>query len=282
MKKIIWNFVLFIFGGLISGCMTKAVQTKQLYAQPQLDLVEKVEIVGVPFIRQEANACGPATLAMVLQWAGQEVAVEQLILQVYSDSEKGSLPADMISASRRQGMMAVQIEGLSSLLKELEAGHPVIVFENLGVKWWPQWHYAIVFGYDLKTRQLLLHSGPDSFKEQKMDEFELSWRLGNYWGLVVLPPDELAKTADELSHASAASALENLGFESEAQASYEAILRRWPNSLAAYVGLGNISYSKKMYRESVAYLKKAVQLKPESVAAQHNLQIAETALQATK
>lgn len=275
------GFCLFLFSGLIFGCANKAVQTEKFYTEPPLHMVEKVEIVGVPFIQQEANACGPATLAMALQWAGHNTTPEKLMSQVYSENQKGSLQSDMISASRRQGLLAVPIEGLSALLKEIEAGHPVIVFENLGVSWLPQWHYAIVFGYNLNEKKLLMHSGPNAYKEEDMSEFELSWRLGNYWGLVVLPADELAATADELAHASAASALENLGLLEEAQKSYRAILRRWPQSLPAYVGLGNIFYQQKQYRASVSYLSKAKQVAPQSATVLHNLELARMALEAT-
>lgn len=287
MKTIFFHSTSALFSFLVfTGCSTNSVQTENFFADSPVHMVEKVEIVGVPFIRQEANACGPATLAMALQWAGKNVSVKDLTPQIYSENnkenEKGSLQSDLISAGRRQGMMVVAIEGLSALLKEIEAGHPVIIFENLGVRWLPRWHYAIVFGYNLHEKKLLLHSGPDAFKEEDMAEFELSWRLGHYWGLVVLPADELSATADELAHASAAAALESLGEFEEAQKSYRAILNRWPKSLPAYVGLGNIFYQQKLYRESVSYLKKAVSVSPQSAAALHNLELAEMALEATR
>lgn len=272
-------FILLIFAGFGLGCMTKAVQTKEFYAHPQQQpRTQKVEIVGVPFIQQEANACGPATLTMALRWLGKNIHVEQLMSQVYSENEKGSLPSDMISAGRRQGVVAVPIEGLQALMTELEAGHPVIVFQNLGLSWMPQWHYAIVFGYDIKEKKLLMHSGPEAFKEQDMAEFELSWNLGQYWGLVLLPAGELAASAGELTQASAAAALESLGFMDEAKKSYLAILQRWPRSLAAYVGLGNISYHEKSFQDSVNYLKAAAKVAPQSPAVLHNLELARTAL----
>jgi hypothetical protein len=30
---------------------------------------------------------------------------------------------------------------------QLEAGRPVLVLQNLALKLWPQWHYAVVVGY---------------------------------------------------------------------------------------------------------------------------------------
>jgi tetratricopeptide (TPR) repeat protein len=184
----------------------------------------------------------------------------------------------MISAGRRNGLTTVPIQGIPALLKELDAGHPVIVFENLGLSWMPQWHYAIVFGYDLNEKKLLMHSGPDSFKEEKIATFELSWRLADYWGMVVLGPGELSATGDELSHATSAAAMENLGLNEEAQMAYNAILKKWPKSVSSYIGLGNISYQQGQFQNSVSYLKKAVEIAPDMGAAQHNLQVAEKAL----
>ncbi len=258
--------------------MTGAKQTKLFFADPPGSIVEKTQITGVTFIRQSAGYCGPASLAMALNWAGSSVEVEDIQAQVYSQNQKGSLQGDMISASRRNGMMAVTIHGLTALLRELEAGHPVIIFENLGLSWIPQYHYAIVFGYDLKQRIFILHSGPDAFKTEDMAVFELSWHLADYWGLVVLPPGELAVSADELSHASAAASLENLGKMAEAEKAYFSILKKWPTSLSSLIGLGNVFYFKKDFKNSVFYLKKAIEVAPTSEAARHNLEIAQKAM----
>jgi hypothetical protein len=54
----------------------------------------------------------------------------------------------MIGAARRHGRLAYLITGPDSMFEEVAAGHPVIVLQNLGLSWYPVWHYAVVVGYD--------------------------------------------------------------------------------------------------------------------------------------
>lgn len=233
------------------------------------------KIEGVPFIRQEVAHCGPATLAMVMNQAGKAVTVDEIAKQVYTPGSKGSFQSDMIGATRRNGLLAIPIKGFESMLTEIASDHPVIIFENLGLSWYKQYHYAVVFGYDLDHQTLLTHSGPDAFETQKMRRFEKDWMLGNYWGLLVLPPNQLSATADELTHVKAAFALEQLGNLDAAATSYHTILDRWPESLPAAVGAANVAYVKKDFSGSVRYLKHATESHPQSAAAWHNLAIAQ-------
>jgi tetratricopeptide (TPR) repeat protein len=178
--------------------------------------------------------------------------------------------------------MAVPIRGLNSLLTEVEAGHPVIVFENLALSWLPQWHYAIVFGYDLSREKVIMHSGPEAFKQWDLRKFERSWSLADYWGLVILPTGERAASAGEWEHIKAAAALEGLAQFDEAQQAYGLILRHWPQSLLAYIGLANIAFHKKDYKKAEALLSKAIMNAPESAIAWHNLAIAQGANKKTQ
>ena len=259
------------------GCASATPQTNAIFSRgftiPSYHVIE-----DVPFIRQTAGHCGPATLAMVLKWSGHDVGVDSLSTQVFTPDVNGSFQADMISASRRSGMVAIPIEGLTALLEEVKSGHPVIVFENLSVSWLPQWHYAVVFGYDLFNHRIIMHSGAEAFKYWDLGTFERSWKLGNYWGLVVLPPDQLSATASEFAHVTAASVLEQLGKTESAEKAYHQILQRWPKSLIARIGLGNIAYSKKEYSKAVDLLRQAVVDHPDSAIVWHNLVFAEAAI----
>lgn len=231
-------------------------------------------IQNVPFIEQSASHCGPAALTMVLNYWQKTISLEEIAPQVYTPGMKGSFQTDMITAARRQGMMAIPISGLRDLLREIESGHPVIVFENLSVSWLPQWHYAVVFGYDLRQEVALMHSGPEKNKSWDLRKFERSWMLGDYWGLVVLPPDKLTATAKEIDHVKAAAALEELGKKEEAEKAYLRILKKWPHSLGALIGLGNIKYSENRTRQAEEYLTQATKSHPNSAIAWHNLTIA--------
>lgn len=274
----------------VAGCVSPAPQTDAFFRtlpgeseaslRAPVGLPLRVEIAHVPFVNQSAGYCGPATLSMAMQWAGQNTGVEMKALgeQVFTPNNKGTFQEDLISASRRHGMMAVPISGLESLLHEIAAHHPVIIFENLGFTWYQRWHYAIVYGYDLPNRKVIMHSGPEKAKHWDIATFERSWEYGDYWGLVVLPPGELSATASELDHLSAAAGLEQIGQAQAAEKSYLSILDRWPGSLAALIGLGNLTYARKDYPAAVAYLRQALVTHPDSQIARHNLAIAERGL----
>jgi len=270
--------ILFI---ITSGCATRAIQTEALLKEPPSIPAQK-EISDVPYVKQTDNYCGPATLTMALQYNGHNVTLDELGKEMYTPKMKGTLQQDMISASRRHGMMAVPIENLDSLLKEIDAGHPVIVFENLLFSWYPQWHYAIIYGYDIPKQMLVMHSGPEKGKRWAFDRFERSWMFSDYWGLVILNPGELSATANELAHLNAAAGLEKIGQKEAAEKAYLGMLKKWPQSLGALIGLGNVTYQRKDFKASVKYLTLATKFHPSSVAAHNNLEVATSELRKTK
>lgn len=271
----------FFYGSILilslSGC---ASSTKQVDAlkHAQLDIPKTIQIKDVPFIEQKEGHCGPATLAMALEWAGKHEKLSEVTSQVYTPGSHGSFQMDMISSARRQGMLALQVSGVQNLLREVAAGHPVIVFENLALTWLPQWHYALVFGYDLNNQTVLMHSGPEAFKRWDMKKLERSWKLADYWGLVVLPPGKLSATSSEQTHSQAAAALEQLGHLNEADKAYQSILQRWPQSLVALIGRANVAYSQKNLPQSEEFLLIATQAHPHSVDAWNNLSFVQNQL----
>jgi hypothetical protein len=262
---------------LTTSCATTAPQSEAVLRVPPKGLAQNVQISNVPFIEQEAGQCGPASLTMAMHWAGNPITVDKLLPEVMTPEKKGSLQQDLISASRREGMMAVQTEGMPSLLEELAAGHPVIIFENLGLTWYQQWHYAVVTGYDLSREEFIMHSGHEANERIDMKIFERSWKLSDYWSLVVLPPGKTAASAGELGNMQAAAGLEQAGREKEAANSYQAILNRWPSSLSALIGLANIAYKDRNFISAVSLLKQAKLAHPESAVVDHNLKVAEAA-----
>lgn len=269
------KYLVLCSGLFLSGCASSTKQTDALYSSRwQMSTTAQN---SAPFIQQDAGHCGPATLTMAIQSTGTPADLQEITEQVYSPGAKGSLQTDIISSARRQGMMAVQINGLQALLQEIEAGHSVIIFENLGIKWIPQWHYALVTGYDLQRKVLTMHSGPNPNQKIDIAEFELAWKQGDYWGLVILKPGQLAASGDELAHLQAAASLEQINKLPEAQLAYLSILSKWPRSLIAHIGMGNIYYKLEDYNTAVDFLRIATMIDPESKAAIHNLQVARAA-----
>lgn len=227
---------------LLVLCACAAPQATQLLENPGTR-PPRVELSEVPFFPQEQYYCGPAALATVLAWSGLDVTQDDLVSQVYTPGREGTLRSDVIVASRRNGRLAVPVDNLGDLLAELDAGHPVLVFQNLALDWYPQWHFAVAIGYDLDAGDLILRSGTEHRRVTRLSTFEHTWRRGEYWALVVLPPETMPATASELDVLQAASGLEQTSRLDEALVAYGSVLGRWPNSLGALMGLGNTRYA---------------------------------------
>jgi tetratricopeptide (TPR) repeat protein len=213
------------------------------WPQPTEALPIRHELDTVPFYPQEAYQCGPASLAMTLTWSGIQVDPEAITPEVFTPSLKGSLQSAMISTARRRGRVAYPISGAEEMLEEVAAGHPVIILQNLGLSWYPVWHYAVLVGYDLELGIVLLHSGVTSQKRLSLRVFNNTWARGDYWGLLVLPPSRLPATATEHNYVSAVLGLEKAQQWQAAIEGYNTALARWPDSLSARMGLGNSYYA---------------------------------------
>jgi tetratricopeptide (TPR) repeat protein len=234
-------------------------------------LPPRAEVAEVPFFPQEESWCGPAALAMALSWSGLPVTQEEVAVQVYTPGREGTLRSDMLAAARRNGRLAVPVATLSDLAAELAAGHPVVVFQNLGLGWFPVWHYAVAVGYDLSARDLVLRSGLEARRVTPLRTFERTWARGGHWALVVLPPGKLPAAADETTVLRAATGLEQVGRVREAAIAYGAIIERWPDSLAAWIGLGNVAYAAGSLDAAEDAFRTATERHPDSAAAWNNL-----------
>jgi tetratricopeptide (TPR) repeat protein len=167
---------------------------------------------------------------MTLTWSGIQVDLEAITPEVFTPSLKGSLQSAMISTARRRGRVAYPISGAEAMLEEVAAGHPVIILQNLGLSWYPVWHYAVVVGYDLELGIVLLHSGVISQKRLSQRVFNNTWA-------------RLPATATEHNYVSAVLGLEKAQQWLAAIEGYNTALARWPDSLSARMGLGNSYYA---------------------------------------
>jgi hypothetical protein len=234
-------------------------------------LPDRAKIANVPFFPQQRYYCGPAALAMALAWTGLSVTMEDMVPQVYTSGKEGTLANDMVTAARRNGRLAVRVSGLTEILGEIAAGHPVLVFQNLSLEIFPQWHFALAVGYDLESRSIILHSGRNRNHITALDVFEHTWARSGYWALVVLPPGVLPATADEKRVLRAAAGLERAGRQRAAAKSYQRIAERWPYSLAALIGIGNARYASGELDDAEQAFRRATQRHPGAAAAWNNL-----------
>jgi predicted TPR repeat methyltransferase len=252
----------------LAGCATPE---SQRLLEDAGGLPPRAEVTGVPFFPQEEAYCGPAALATVLSWSGLPVTQDEIAAQVYTPGREGTLRTDITAAARRHGRLAVPVTRLADLAAELAEGHPVLMFQNLGLGWFPVWHYAVAVGYDLQAGDIVLRSGLEPRRVTSLPTFERTWARGDHWALVVLPPDQLPAAADELAVLRAASGLEQAGRPQAAATAYAAIAERWPDSLAGWIGLGNTAYTSQDLAAAEAAFRNATERHPEAAAAWNNL-----------
>jgi tetratricopeptide (TPR) repeat protein len=261
-------FILWLLLSL-AGCATP--QTDRLL-QSASSFPEPVELTAVPFFPQEEYQCGPAALAMALNWSGLATTPDALVPQVYLPARQGSLQDEMLAAARRHGRVPYVLRPqLESLLAEVASGHPVIVLQNLALTWYPKWHYAVVVGFDLARGEITLRSGLEARHTVALATFEHTWARGDYWAVAVLPPDRLPRTAEEARYLETVVALERLQRWEESGAAYAAALKRWPKSLTARLGLGNSRYRLGDVPGARAAFEQATRDHPESAPAFNNL-----------
>jgi tetratricopeptide (TPR) repeat protein len=226
----------------------------------------------VPFFPQDDYQCGPSALATLLNWSGEQVTPAQLTPSVYIPARQGSLQIELMAQSRSRGYLVYQVPSdLSGLYKELEAGHPVLVLQNLGLSWWPLWHYAVVIGINPKHDKVILRSGRDYKLIDSTRVFRNTWERAGAWGIVVLPPQQIPASADVEGYVRAVAALEQTSPPAAAHAAYEAGVARWPQSLPLWLGLANTAYAQHDYARAEQTLREALTRFPQSPVLYNNL-----------
>ncbi|ATX82629.1 Tetratricopeptide repeat-containing protein [Mariprofundus ferrinatatus] len=255
---------------LLGGCAAR--QSASLANDKPADMKVSAQVAGVPFYPQQDFQCGPASLAMAMNHAGVAVTPESLRSSLFIPGRQGSLQVEMKALPRSYGLMAYPLKPqLASILKEIEAGHPVVVFQNLGLSFAPQWHYAVVTAYDLGSKSISLHSGDIPGYTIPLSTFERTWVRAGSWAMVVATAGSLPAGAEEGAYLRAAVALERSGKNSAAMKAYEAATKQWPESLAAHIGLGNIRYAQGDLQGAAMAFSAATKTHPDAAQPLNNL-----------
>jgi ABC-type bacteriocin/lantibiotic exporter with double-glycine peptidase domain len=143
--------------------------------------------IDVPFIKQEKNLCGAASLAMVLRYWGENISQYFIADRIYDKSKEGIESEALRSFAEEKGFLAFIYQGeIENIKDNIKKGRPLLV--ALGADALSGFHYLVIVGFD-EHRSLIVVNDPYSEKLKEMDseQFIKRWKESNNWTLLVLP-----------------------------------------------------------------------------------------------
>ncbi len=151
--------------------------------------------LDVPFVRQEKNACGAASLSMVMQYwgrtrgAGPSADADAGTIQraLYSEQAGGIYASDMARYLQNHGFRTFVFRGdWRDLNQHLGKGRPLIVALRESAR--SPLHYVVVAGMD-PAQDVVLVNDPAARKLLKEDRrvFERAWNVTDRWTLLAVP-----------------------------------------------------------------------------------------------
>jgi predicted double-glycine peptidase len=148
--------------------------------------------LDVPFVRQEKDGCGAASMAMIMEYwqrqPGQSLNLpdaQQILSDLYSKEARGIYASDMESYFRAHGFQTFAFAGeWSDLQQHLEKGRPLIVALKPGSG--ASLHYVVVTGLE---PGYVLTNDPAERKllKQARSNFEREWKAAKHWTLLAVP-----------------------------------------------------------------------------------------------
>jgi tetratricopeptide (TPR) repeat protein len=153
--------------------------------------------------KQDANNCGPTTMALYLRYFGWEGNQQDIadVLKPQRDDRNVNVEELIYYAKNRAGWLNSEFRvggDLETIKKLLAAGIPVMIEESfqLETQYWPnddQWaaHYNLITGYDDSTQTFTAQDtylGPDrKVPYEKLKEY---WQSFNYVYILLYPPEK--------------------------------------------------------------------------------------------
>lgn len=152
--------------------------------------------LDVPFIKQEKDGCGAASIAMVMQyWSMQkaqpiDAGADPIAIQhaLFSSREHGIRASDMERYFQQHGFQTFVFSGKWDDLKpQIEKGRPLIVaLKPSGLE--KSLHYVVVVGADPEQGIVYLNDAAErKLLKQERSTFEKQWSAVGRWTLLAVP-----------------------------------------------------------------------------------------------
>lgn len=143
-------------------------------------------IHGVPFAEPHRDWCGPAALAAVLQYHGEDVNAQQIADDIHLPHYRGSLTLDLLLWARKRGCRAWARTASADLLKRAIArDRPAICLLRKRGRLADRNHFVVVRGYEDDPPVWLLDAGERREQRVANPDFERDWQHCGGWMLVV-------------------------------------------------------------------------------------------------
>jgi ABC-type bacteriocin/lantibiotic exporter with double-glycine peptidase domain len=151
--------------------------------------------LDVPFVKQEKDGCGAASIAMVMQYWQRQLGQPEnrksesasILHALYSKAAHGIRASDMVRYFQRNGYRTFEYAGdWADLAQQLGKGRPLIAALKAGSG--GSLHYLVVVGVD-PDRRLVLMNDPAQRKllKEERPRFEREWKGAGNWTLLAVP-----------------------------------------------------------------------------------------------
>ncbi len=151
--------------------------------------------IDIPFVKQEKDGCGAASIAMVMQyWQRQQQLTPnessdaaRIQRTLYSPEAHGIYASEMARYFQQNGYRAFAFKGeWNDLRQHLEKGRPLIVALQPAAK--APLHYIVLAGID-SERDVVLMNDPAQRKllQEDRSRFMQEWSAAQNWTLLAVP-----------------------------------------------------------------------------------------------
>ena len=151
--------------------------------------------IDVPFVRQPKNACGPASIAMVMQYWQKQPGMHAPAAGELPQIERDLQPANhqevrasaMLRYFKQRGYRAFAFAGQwTDLEHEIAKGRPLIV--ALRPEGGDTLHYAVVTGVNDAEHTVLINDPAQrKLLQEDRRQFEKEWEATGKWTLLAVP-----------------------------------------------------------------------------------------------
>lgn len=154
-------------------------------------------VAGVPLAESPRDECGPAALAAVLQYQGEEVTAADIGREIDLPGYHGAINLDLLLWARRRGFEAWAGEGSTYALQQAIGRElPVICMVRRRGPIADRNHFVVVRGYDNARQVWFMDAGNGSEEAVSASDFACDWGECGRWMLVVEERRDGAGVAD--------------------------------------------------------------------------------------